>query len=209
MLDLPQILLARNNDDGPFRFLGILVIVGIFILGNVLQWWQKYQAQQRKQAMQRQAEAPVTRQGMQQPAARKAYTPAIFPKLLGHLAAQPRPVKAPRRIVGAQRALPVARQAIPRPLPVPGAHATARRPVPPAPVRRAPVPAAAQPQPEITQPGQASGQQVAASASSSRALVTTTRAHALRALFKPRTLQQIYVLTEILQPPLSIREPRV
>ncbi|GEM_PF-5854000 len=204
MLDLPQILLARNSDDGPFRFLGILVIVGIFILGNVLQWWQKYQAQQRKQAPQRQAEVPFTRQGMQRPATRKTYTPAIFPKLLGRFSAQAPPAKATGRIVGVRRALPGERKAIPSPLPVFRAHAAARRSVP---VRRAPVPAAAPPRPETTQPGQVGSQQAAASASSSRTLVTTTRAHALRALFKPRSLQQIYILTEILQPPLSIREP--
>lgn len=209
MLALSPILLAQGHDDAPIRFIGILIFIAIFIFGNVLQWWQKYQTQQRKLEAQRQAEAPVARQGTQRPATRKLYTPALFPKLLTRFAAQSRPASAPRRIVGARPAVPVVRQVRSSPPPVPGAHGAARRPAPPATGRRAPVQAAAQPRPAMAQPAQptpTASQEVAASPIGSRAPAAPTRADRIRSIFNARSLKQVYILTELLRPPLALRD---
>ena len=205
MLDLAQILLAQKSDDSPMRFLGILVIIGIFILGNVLQWWQKYQAQKRKEEQQRQAAAPPAPQAMQRPGSLKVSMPSL------RAIARPTPGQAPRRTIAAQRiktgqrAIPVVRKPIPSQPPLPTTHAATRRPAPP-PAQPAPIETEAQSQSHLTQHRHAAGQDITASEIGSHAQVTITRANALQSLLKASSLRQIYVLTEVLQPPVGLRD---
>ncbi len=207
MLDLPQILLARNDDDGLSRLISILVIVGIFIFGNILQWLQKYQAQKRKLELQRRtmAPAPPPSQPMQRPMAAKPRPTGPAMRRFGQPApAHLRPAQAVPRALAAQRAkvagrpVPILRKLTP-PAPLPGAVVT-RRPAPPPHLRPAPAQRPVPPQPQVTSPAPAASPE-----SASRPQAARTRATKIQAVLNPRTLKQVYVLTEILQPPVSLR----
>lgn len=217
MLDLPQILLASNTDDGPFRFIGILVIIAIFIFGNVLQWLQKYQAQRRKLEAQRQATAAAAPQVMQRPTPRGASRPAGPSRgIPGRPAPAPSPAPAqPRRrgmvmqpsqpsTLGAHATFVVRKLAASLPS-VPGANLPPRRPVPP-PTRPKPAQKGPQHRPEIAQPTQPAGQDITAPQIGARAQAAPTRAGRIQAVLNPRSLKQVYILTEILRPPVALRD---
>lgn len=212
MLDLPQILLARNDDEGPMRFIGILVIIGIFIFGNLLQWLQKYQQQKQKQEAQRRASSPPVAPPSRQPMPRQgARTPTLPPS---RSATGPRhPGITIKRTVVVKRAgatgyAPVTLRRQPpsqAPPPVPGARPAARRPMPPLPqAASASTPIQPQPSP-LAPPAQAAAPEAATAVSTPRSSVAS-RTSALQAALKSRSVRNIFVLSEILQPPLAIRE---
>ena len=206
MLELPQILLAQNDDNGPMRFIGILVIVGIFILGNLLQWLQKYQQQKQKQELQRRAQPPPPPPGIQQQMHQKARRPFGLSKTMVRPAPPHKPgtreQNTTQRTATQTRVIYTARKVVRAPGQVP----VARRPVPPVPARPAP----AQVRPGTPPPQQAGAPEATAPAPSPRPPATTARTNVLQKLLRSRSaVRQVYVLSEILQPPVSIREPRV
>lgn len=181
MTMLPHILLAQHNEPNPMRFIGILVIIAIVVLGNLFQWLQKYQEQKRKLEQQRR-EARAQMPTPPQPASARARARAPQPN---------RPSPRPH---------PTAPASAHQPPPAP-----ARRPVqrkPQAPPRLPPVPQA---QTTVPRRAEVSTTEIGASAAAAKQ-AANTRTEFLRAVLNPRSLRNAYVLSEILQPPLALRD---
>lgn len=181
MLELPLILLQRDDDNGPMRFLGILIIIAIFVIGNLVQWLQKYQEQKRKQDLQRRAQGQAAPPPLQRPTIARP---------------SPRQTPQPRR---------------PAPAPALAQRQATLQRKPQAPPRLPPLPQPARAEPRIAAPAPTPSHDISATeigAAPTRKEATGRQRGFLRAVLNPQSLKQAYILTELLQPPVALRDAR-
>jgi hypothetical protein len=182
LLNLPHILAA---DDGGAKLLGLIIFGAIWAIGALANWVAKQQKAQKEAQQREQVRRSIEAQrGSATPAARQR-APQAARANQPRITQTRRPVQAPPRLA---------------PPPVPTRRdiaARGRRAAPPplAAQRRAPAAAAPAPVQEVQPTVVTRGKPPSAAG-----------ATAISAWLKPATLRQQFILTELLQPPLALRD---
>jgi hypothetical protein len=194
-----MISIASNILASGGEWIGFAVLIGVWALGALANWIKKQTEQQSQSEVRRQVRETIQRKALERQqalqrqvqAARQSQQPV--PRISAGVAKRFPDVLLPPA--------PQQRKAVPPPQ-------QRRAAPPPQPRRQIPTPPQRTSQPQRPAPADAALIVLEEDTAPSTQHRNTTSAHThdIAAWLKPRNLRQLYILTEVLQPPVALRE---